>query len=565
MPPPEDMSMEPRNSGRYLAAAVVVALAIFVWAYEDHAQTAAVHRAHRHAEFLEIPLWDLDRRSAVEDMRLLARAGGYRSLTIRHPDGEIFARRDEPDEEGPIEDALRALGLIRDHEIESPIVYGGETIGTLRAVWVNRSVYVHAFALFSLALMGTIGHYYVRLAHSRRQLAYNISELDRQMAERRQLEEQLRQSQKMEAIGQLTAGIAHNFNNMLAVILGSLELSLLDASAESRARLEEGLHATGRAADMVRQLNDITRTPGLEPYVTIDVQSVILDTLKMCRSTFDRRIRISQELPDQELQVLGDAGQLQQVLFNLCLNARDAVDGLERIPQITVSARVEALDATVARSVLEAWEGSFVCIEVTDNGVGIDPAAQEHIFEPFFTTKEVGKGTGLGLSTAYGIAHAHKGWIACTSEVGAGTTLSLYLPAVDDVGVEEPAERHEPAPGGSETILVIDDEPGILSMLDRMLSSDGYRVLTAADGMAGLEVFQQTRERIDLVVLDLSMPHMSGQEVLGHLRSLSRDVKIAYFTGREVSSTDVAEADGIIHKPPRWDDLRQAVRRVLDS
>ena len=393
----------------------------------------------------------------------------------------------------------------------------------------------------------------------------DITERKRAEEEKAILEKQLRQAQKMEAIGQLTAGIAHNFNNALQTITGNLELTLLEIPESFKSPLRDAKGASYRAAEMIQQLMLFSRQ-GRSEHQTVTIQTVIDTTVDMCRKMFDRRINIDAEALDTLPGILGNAGQLQQVFLNLCLNARDALDGLDRpSPRITLVADTLHMDTDPLKVSPQVRPGWYTRVRVTDNGVGMDDETKSHVFEPFFTTKESGKGTGLGLSTVFAIVRDHQGWVECESDLGAGTAFSVYLPATEQETAPEKGEEIDSRPGGTETILVIDDEEMVRDTLARCLKRGGYTVVMGEDGKDGLEVFQRERNKIALVLLDLSMPRMSGPEVLVKLRAIDPQVKVVIMGGYIADKTAYPDAQAILQKPIRLQELLQMVRTVLDA
>jgi len=380
-----------------------------------------------------------------------------------------------------------------------------------------------------------------------------------------QTRKRLQQAQKLEAVGQLTAGIAHNFNNLLQANLGNINLAMLNSSAEVQGFLQDADAAAMRGAELVRQLMLFARAEVKEtPFRTVDLGAVIADTVSLCRKTIDRRIELEVDLPAELPLVQADPGQLEQVLLNLYLNARDALEAVPRpTPRIS----------TAARAVFQVGPGqdqgrNYVCVEVSDNGTGMDAQTRERIFEPFFTTKEVGKGTGLGLATAYGILQRHRGWIECQSEPGAGTTFSLFLPAGEGPEGQDGAVRTGKAllPTGSETLLVVDDEELVRRSTSRLFTDLGYQVLEAADGRGCLELFAQRDGQVDLVVLDLSMPGLSGREVLRRLKAQRPQLKVIVFSGYAAKPAELAGlAAQIVEKPFSLRLLAEVVRRTLDE
>jgi signal transduction histidine kinase len=387
----------------------------------------------------------------------------------------------------------------------------------------------------------------------------------RDLEARRRLEEQLLHAQKLEAVGQLTAGIAHNFNNMLQAIMGNLSLALNEVPQAQRPFLQEALTSSERAAAMIRQLVLFARKGGAAVRRPVDLLSAVEQVASICRRTFDHRIYLWLQLPPGPLTVQGDAGQLEQALLNLCLNARDAMEGMDR------PARLELLvDELAAASAsppphLYSLPQSYARIRVMDNGSGMDEAVRERIFEPFFTTKSVDKGTGLGLSTAYAILRDHQGWIECESRPGAGTTFALYLPALHGkLALPRAAPATAAQEHGTETLLLIDDEELVRVTVARLLRRLGYQVLEAASGREGLEIFSRSRGRIALVLLDLSMPEMPGEEVYARLRVLEPALKALVLTGYESAAVAASAGVPVLKKPISSADLARKVRQTLD-
>ena len=384
------------------------------------------------------------------------------------------------------------------------------------------------------------------------------------ITERQHLEDQLRQLQKMEAIGQLTAGVAHNFNNMLLGIIGNVDLALEKAPAHVESFLRDANRASERAAAIVKQLMLFTRAGDSVPAKPVEIQRILSETVDMCRITFDRRIEIVISVSGPMPVVMGDSDQLQQVFLNLLLNARDAVADESCLdPRIEIV--MDLAPGSIGKIASMASNGDCARIRIRDNGIGMDEKTAARVFEPFFTTKETGRGTGLGLSTAYAIVRQHQGWIEHESRVGAGTVFSVHLPSVEPRGTPQVAEPKKTAPGGTETILVIDDEAMIRRLLDSQLSAFGYTVLLGENGNDGLEVFGRHMDEISLVLLDISMPTMSGREVLPALRVLSPHIKVIIFTGYAADPVEFPDAQALIQKPFAKESLAGKVREVLDA
>ena len=385
----------------------------------------------------------------------------------------------------------------------------------------------------------------------------------RDITARKQLESQLRQSQKMEAVGQLTAGIAHNFNNMLQVILGNLHLIQDQVPAALSAHLADAEQSAGRAADMVRQLMVFARPTGARHPQPLDLAALLRHILTICRQTFDQHLHLEAQISPQLPQTQGHAGQLEQVLLNLLINARDALETTAGADAPRIRATLQL--ATAQDLPADLQPDAYLHLQINDNGVGMDEHTLAHIFEPFFTTKPVGKGTGLGLATVYAIIQEHRGRIICDSKAGAGTTFSVYLPALTSLAAatSQPSGP-TPSPRGTETLLLIDDEELVRRTLSRSLKKAGYRILEAETGAEGLEIAQREGAGIALVLLDLSMPGMSGLEVLEHLRRLDPRPKVVLLTGYAAEASQYVGADEVLQKPLKLGDLARRIRQLLD-
>jgi PAS domain S-box-containing protein len=386
--------------------------------------------------------------------------------------------------------------------------------------------------------------------------------------ERKRLEEQLRQSQKMEAMGNLAGGIAHDFNNLLQAIIGYIELLLMKNRAEGdRTYLEQVHRASLRASDLVRRLLTFSRKVAFKP-VKLDLNQVIGEILGMLERTIPKMTTIEQRLADDLEQIQADPTQMEQVLVNLVTNAVDAMNGRGVIIIQTENFKV---DRDYRNKYLELKSEAYVRMSISDNGAGMDQETMQRIFEPFFTTKLPGKGTGLGLATVYGIVKGHRGHITCYSEVGQGTTFNLYFPLSLDVEIHE--EKQEPKKGtslaGNETILLVDDEKIILEIGYDILIQHGYKIFQAESGEEALRLLKEHTGAIDLVLMDLGMPGMGGEECLGELKKLEPALKVIVasgYSGHKIAAApEKFGAAGFLHKPYRLDTLLTEVRTVLDG
>jgi two-component system, cell cycle sensor histidine kinase and response regulator CckA len=381
------------------------------------------------------------------------------------------------------------------------------------------------------------------------------------------LEEQLRQAQKLQAVGQLAGGIAHDFNNLLAAILGNVSLLLeggphLPPKTELLRTVEK---AALRAADLTRQLLGFSRQNilWLKP---LDLQEAVDEVLKILHRTIDPRITVEVRSGPDLGRVRADANQVNQVLLNLCLNARDAMPEGGRLLLETQNA---TLDADAARRHVDAAAGEFVRLRVQDTGHGIPEEIRSRIFEPFFTTKEPGQGTGLGLAMVFGIVKQHHGWVECTSVVGQGTTFDVYLPRCTDEPPAPPARARNPGPTtGTETILLVDDEAMVRDLGRLILRNAGYRVHLAEDGRQAVDLYRREHPHIDLVILDLTMPHLSGRDTLRELMAINSRARVLLTSGysaEEKLPAGLAGVMGFLPKPYRQDELLHTVRAVLDQ
>ncbi len=388
------------------------------------------------------------------------------------------------------------------------------------------------------------------------------------ITQRKHLEEQLRQSQKMEAVGRLAGGVAHDFNNLLTVVTGFSQL-MLDGMQEDnpfRAPLEEILKAGNRAAGLTNQLLAFSRRQMIRPTV-VDLNRVITDTERMLRRLISEDIELVLLLGSGLRSVRADAGQIQQVLMNLAINARDAMPrgGSLTIETSNVVLRVNDLAAHP-----ELRPGDYVLLTFTDTGEGMDETTRTRLFEPFFTTKGLGRGTGLGLSTVYGIVKQNGGDIAVWSEPGRGATFRIYLPGLSaDAEPPREAGKHSMPTEGSETVLLVEDEPGVRNMVRQVLTSQGYDVHVACDGRDALRVYAELSQQVDLLVTDVVMPHMNGQELARQLIALQPDLKVVYISGyaEPVLARYGVSEEGVtfLQKPFTPQELRRRVREALGA
>ena len=391
-----------------------------------------------------------------------------------------------------------------------------------------------------------------------------IQSFYRDITEKKRLQEHVFQSQKMDSIGVLAGGIAHDFNNILTAIIGHSEIirrtSLEEKALRSLNVIEE---ASRRAGRMISKLLGFARKSNFE-IVPLNVNDVIFDTVKLLERVIDKRIQLVVELDNRLPPVRGDVTQMEQVIMNFIVNARDAMPQGGRIV-IKTGLR----DVTRGMPEVPPYvpAGAYVVMSVSDTGVGIPKELLDKIYEPFFTTKERGKGTGLGLSMVYGVVKEHKGYISVQSEVNQGTMFTVYLPAAH-IEVKEDRNRNLPSVSGSETVLVVDDEQDILHAIQDALTSHGYKVFAVGEPLAATGIFKKLAGEIDLVITDIVMPGLNGKELIGQIKAINPEVKVLAVSGytKYVAPKDeIGEINGFLQKPFESYYLLSVVRRILDA
>ncbi len=394
---------------------------------------------------------------------------------------------------------------------------------------------------------------------------YRVTGIAADITDQRELEEQLRQAQKMDAVGRLAGGVAHDFNNLLTII-GGYSQTLLDstpAEDPQRTQLEQILKASNRAAALTSQLLAFSRKQVVQPQL-INLNHLLTNMESLLRRVMGEHISLRTALSKALLYVKADPNQLEQVLINLAANARDAMpEGGEFRIETTV------LDAREGGGEGRPKEGKYACLKVTDTGIGMNHAVLEHAFEPFFTTKGVGKGTGLGLSTVYGIVQQNQGTIHLSSERGRGTVFEIYLPAVPPGEEAKEAARVTESLQGNETILVAEDEPDVRKLVRDALEKLGYTVLPAADGYEAIRILEQHSAPVHLLLTDVVMPLMSGRELAKRVQSVKPSVKVIYMSGYTDDTLAFHGSpqldNGFIQKPFTVTVLAEKVRKVLSD
>jgi len=383
---------------------------------------------------------------------------------------------------------------------------------------------------------------------------------------RKQMEQQVQQLQKFEAIGKLAGGIAHDFNNVIGAILGWAELGCADAQpgTVSHDRFEKIRDQANWAGRLTSQLLAFARRQMLQPRKT-DLNNLVVECMSLLRRVIGEQIEVRVMAGPNLRSALVDPAQIEQVLMNLCLNARDAMPQGGRL--IIETQNIE-IDQEFCRRHPYARQGSFILLSVSDTGVGMDAATAERIFEPFFTTKEMGKGTGLGLATVYGVVKQHEGFIHLYSEPGRGTTFRVYLPVSSGTAEPRQPKRDEQIPRGTETILLAEDNEGLQEVAKEMLERLGYRVILASNGTEAVQFFSKNPGQFDLIILDVVMPNMSGPAAFSEMTAVRPDLRVIFSTGytAEAASLNPLMDQGacILQKPYSLKSLGQIVRANLD-
>jgi nitrogen-specific signal transduction histidine kinase/CheY-like chemotaxis protein len=398
----------------------------------------------------------------------------------------------------------------------------------------------------------------------------DITERKRAEQEALRLQDQLTQAQKMESVGRLAGGVAHDFNNMLGVILGhaDLALKLVDRRHPLHSDLLEIRRAAERSAELTRQLLAFARKQTAAPQV-LDLNEMVDGMLKMLRRMIGEDIDLSWSPSRKPMRVRMDPSQLDQVLANLCVNARDAITG---VGKITIGTRLAELEDASEAAAAEAPRGEYAALFVKDDGCGMDRQTLERIFEPFFTTKPSGQGTGLGLATIYGIVKQNGGFIRVESEPGKGSTFQVHLPLHKGKAEKKdaPAASEQPsrlASGGTGTVLLVEDEPAILALGRKMLQLSGFRVLDAENPTTAIDIADAQEASIDLLITDVVMPEMNGRELGERIRLRHPETRLLFMSGY---TADVIAHQGVldegvhfIQKPFTMSALASKVRQVL--
>ncbi|HVB34491.1 MAG TPA: response regulator [Patescibacteria group bacterium] len=443
-----------------------------------------------------------------------------------------------------------ALAMIREKGLDLPFIFVSGTMGEETAVNAMRmGAQDYIMKDRTARLLPSIGRELQQAALRR---------------EHKQIELRMRQLEKFEALGKLAGGIAHDFNNVISAIMGWTELGSREVPRGSRAdeSFQQIDQQATRAAGLTRQLLAYARRQVIEP-TAIDLNHLVGETAELLQRLIGERIHMTLSLAEDLRAARADPAQIERVLMNLCLNARDAMPHGGVLAVDTRNALLEEGDPRLPR---DSRPGSYVVLSVSDSGVGMDAATIERIFEPFFTTKEVGKGTGLGLATTLGIVKQHDGFIEVKSQPNQGSYFHVFLPAAAGEARPEPEPGESPVQGGTETILVAEDHEGILRMACEVLQSFGYRVLTARDGEEAVRIFEQNCEEVSLAFIDIVLPKLQGPEVYEEISRRKPGIPAIFTSGYpEENAAASSRKAAVLPKPFSPQALARKVRAVLDA
>jgi two-component system, cell cycle sensor histidine kinase and response regulator CckA len=447
---------------------------------------------------------------------------------------------------------IDALRLLRSKAPEAPFIFVSGTIGEETAVAALRE-----------------GAQYYLMKMNLKRLVPAVQRALQEAKDRenrKKMERQVQQLQKFEAIGKLAGGIAHDFNNVIGAILGWAELGCSDAQpgTVSHDRFQKIRDQADWAGRLTSQLLAFARRQMLQPRKT-DLNGLVVEGMSLLRRVIGEQIEVRVVAGPDLRAAMVDPAQIEQVLMNLCLNARDAMPQGGRL--IIETQNIE-IDQEYCRLHAFARQGTFILLSVSDMGVGMDAATVERVFEPFFTTKEMGKGTGLGLATVYGIVKQHEGFIDLYSETGTGTTFRVYLPASSGSAEPRQPKHNEQIPKGTETILLAEDNEGLQEAAKEMLERLGYRVILASNGTEAVQIFTNNPGQFDLIILDVVMPKVSGPAAFSQMTAVRADLRVLFSTGytAEAASLNPLTEQGasILQKPYSLKGLGQMVRAALD-
>ena len=539
-------------------------LLALVFFRERAAPLRAKSTAQNYAAMLTLAVWDLDKTALQQSLQVIVPAEEYRSMSIILDDGLPFASQHA------VPASSLAASVQRIRRCEVPLIYRGETIGRLEIEWIDESLALYAAFSVLAGLFGALATLILRSAEQHRAIRKLL--LEQEVGKRERVEGtlatrelQLQEIRRLEALGQLAGGVAHDFNNMLAVILGYSELLQMGLPPDDQRRVHAGCirEAAERAAAITKQLLAFGRRQVLQPQV-IDVSVLVHDFETLLRRLLPESIELVIELSPVPAWIRADPSQIDQVLINLVINARDAMPKGGRI----------TLSIVVGLQLGPDADGrTYVTLLVRDTGTGMTSEVQRRIFEPFFTTKSEGTGTGLGLATVHGIVRQTGGEICVTSIPGQGSEFSVVIPAADPPTAQAQilpllATELEPASNPNhKTLLLVDDELALLHLMKETLTSAGYRVLSASHGEEALQLAAQLAAPIDLVVTDVVMPKLGGPDLVLNLRIVRPNIKVLYLTGYPADAFGPSgappEGDALLHKPFSQAALCARVAQIL--
>jgi signal transduction histidine kinase len=513
---------------------------------------------------MAIPLRVLLVEDSQNDAELLVRElrrGGYDALFERVDSSEAMsAALDRKswdlvigDYSMPHFSGTNALKLLRSKGSEVPFIFLSGTIGEDTAVAALKEGAQDYIMKDNLK----------RLLPAIRRELHEVEE----RKERKRLEHQLQQLQRFEAIGRLAGGIAHDFNNGLGVILGWAQLGYeeLPEGSPTRKKLEMICQQAQNTAGLSRQLLAFARRQVLQPS-NLSLSDLVIETKTLLQSLIGEEIDVTVALSPHLNTVRADRSQIEQVLMNLCLNARDAMPNGGRL-----AIKGENVEISEDFCWIHSYgtPGRYVLLEVSDTGTGMDSETVEHIFEPFFTTKEMGRGTGLGLATVYGVVKQHGGFVNVYSEPGRGTTFRVYLPAVFDAPDSRPATLAEKACRGTEAVLIADDNEALRALAREALTSQGYRVIVARNGQEAVDILKANPKQIALALLDVAMPILNGREAYSQMRTVVPDLPVIFTSGHSAETasleSNILEGVTFLQKPYDLAFLYRIVRNALDA
>jgi PAS domain S-box-containing protein len=460
-----------------------------------------------------------------------------------------------PLDESSKREELKAIAVI-------PINHHGQVIGCMNVA----SHTLEEVPVFSRSALETVAAQIGSvITHLQAEEALKESEKNAE-EERRKLEEQLFQAQKMESIGRLAGGVAHDFNNILTSIMGYaelLKLKLTDTSAREKQAADIIIKSAERASDLTRQLLAFARGGKYQP-VPLIINDIIIQTINVSEKIFEKNVKVKYDLGKKLNPIEADKNQLDQVLTNIIINAKDAMPNGGELLFKTSNVY---LDEEYTSKFQDLKPGNYVKISIIDTGIGMPRSIKDRIFEPFFTTKGAGYGTGLGLATVYGIIKNHNGHITCTSEPGSGTTFTLYLPATEKEIIIE--ENESKLIKGEETILLVDDEEYVRDVSIRQLERLGYKAFTASDGIEAVDIYKKKKKKIDLVLLDMVMPNLAGRETFRELKNINPKIKVVLISGfsQNDKATEILKEGALafIQKPFKLYDLSKVLAGVFKN